>query len=161
MPRTLRFVYSGIRVRDLARSVRFYRRLGFQVVQRGSFSHGGRYVHLTLSGSNHRLELNYYPRSSRFYTPLRRGEEFDHFGFYASDPDQWLTAVRRAGARYKVGYTDRPGQQLYFVEDPNGVWLGVFGPIRPRKAKNRSSRVAAGESERAKRTHRPKGSRAK
>ena len=35
MPYQVRFVYSGIRVRDLARSVAFYRRIGFRVDQEG------------------------------------------------------------------------------------------------------------------------------
>lgn len=131
MLRATRFVYSGIRVRDLRRSLRFYRRLGFRVVQRGSFSHGGRYVHLVFPGSTHRLELNYYPPGTRFYVPSHRGMEFDHFGFHARDPDAWLDAARRAGARFMVGYTDRPEQRLYFVRDPDGVWLGVFGPLHP------------------------------
>ncbi len=140
---TIRFVYSGIRVRNLTRSVRFYQQLGFRVVKRGSFSHGGRYVHLTFPGSAHRLELNYYPRGSRFYEPITPGSEFDHFGFYASDPEAWLRKARRAGARFTVGYADRPEQQLYFVQDLNGVWIGVFGPMRTAPKKERATRTRA------------------
>ncbi|HTT25548.1 MAG TPA: VOC family protein [Thermoplasmata archaeon] len=136
----VRFVYSGIRVRDLARSVRFYRRMGFRVVHRGSFHHGGRYVHLEYPGSPHRLELNFYPKGSRFYEPFGREPPFDHFGFFAEDPDDWLRRARRAGARFTVGYPDRPAQQLYFVTDPDGFWIGVYGPRpgpseRPRRAR--------------------------
>ncbi|MCI4367230.1 MAG: VOC family protein, partial [Thermoplasmata archaeon] len=131
MPASVEFVYSGIRVRDVARSIRFYRRLGFTVVQRGSFSHGGRYVHLALPGSSHRLELNFYPKGSRYYEPFPKGAAFDHFGFSAADPEAWLASARRAGAKFVLGYADRPGQQLYFVRDPDGVWLGVYGPRRP------------------------------
>jgi catechol 2,3-dioxygenase-like lactoylglutathione lyase family enzyme len=144
------FVYSGIRVRDLARSIRFYRRLGFTVVQRGSFSHGGRYVHLALPGSTHRLELNFYPRGSRFYEPFLKGAGFDHFGFSSTDPEAWLASARRAGAKFLLGYEDRPAQQLYFVRDPDGVWLGVFGP----RSDATSKRLKSGSGPRTSATRR-------
>ena len=120
----VRFVYSGIRVRNLERSVRFYRRIGFRVVKRGSFSHGGRWVHLCYPRSDHRLELNYYPKGTPFYEPYKRGEEFDHFGFYVSDPLRWLRSMVKAGATPAVGFVDGPAQLLY-VKDPDGVWLAA------------------------------------
>jgi catechol 2,3-dioxygenase-like lactoylglutathione lyase family enzyme len=130
MPRGVRFVYSGIRVRNLARSVRFYERVGFQVVKRGWFSHGGRWVHLEFPGSPHRLELNYYPRGTPFYVPFRAGEEFDHFGFYVSNPRRWVRSMVRAGATPVIGFVDGPAE-LLFVKDPDGVWLGACGPSSP------------------------------
>ncbi|MCI4324371.1 MAG: VOC family protein [Thermoplasmata archaeon] len=139
MPTEVRFVYSGIRVRNLARSLRFYRKLGFRVVQRGSFSHGGRWVHLTHPSSDHRLELNFYPRGTPFYEPFRPGGEFDHFGFFAADPLEWLRTTVRAGAKPTVGFIDGD-TQLLFVQDPDGVWLGVYGPAEPPKKKRRTAR---------------------
>jgi len=127
---SVRFVYSGIRVRNLERSLRFYRRLGFRIVKRGEFSHGGRWVHLVFPGSDHRLELNYYPKGNPFYEPFRSGTEFDHFGFYVSDPIAWLRRAVRAGAKPAVGYVDGPYHLLY-VRDPDGVWLGACGPSWP------------------------------
>ena len=144
MPRRVRFVYTGIRVRDLARSLRFYRRLGFREVKRGAFAHGGRYVHLCFPGSAHRLELNYYPPGSRYYQPFRAGAEFDHFGFYTPDPARWLRSMVRAGAKTKVDYVDGI-QRLLFVQDPDGVWLGAFGPEpvpRAPRTKTSSARTA-------------------
>jgi catechol 2,3-dioxygenase-like lactoylglutathione lyase family enzyme len=133
-PSPVRFLYSGIRVRNLRRSLRFYEAIGFREVKRGRFSHGGTYVHLVFPGSPHRLELNYYPRGSRYYDPALAGDMFDHFGFWAARPSRWLANAIRAGGRKRLAYTDLPPQQLYFVSDPNGVWLGVFGPIEPRGA---------------------------
>lgn len=162
MPSGVRFVYSGIRVRNLARSVRFYRRVGFRIVKRGHFSHGGRWVHLEFPGSPHRLELNYYPKGTPFYRPFRAGEEFDHFGFYVSSPRRWVRSVVRAGATPVIGFVDGPAE-LLFVKDPDGVWLGACGPSFPgslphlmSRARNRP--IAA---RRRPRTPRPrKGSRA-
>ncbi|MGP8110072.1 MAG: VOC family protein [Thermoplasmata archaeon] len=126
----VRFVYSGIRVRNLSRSLRFYRALGFRVVTRGEFSHGGKWVHLVFPGSTHRLELNFYAKGNPFYEPFHPGTEFDHFGFFVSDPIRWLRKAVRAGGRPAVGYVDGPYQLLY-VKDPDGVWLGVCGPAWP------------------------------
>ncbi len=130
MPRKVRFVYSGIRVRSLPRSLRFYRAAGFHVVKQGWFSHGGRWVHLAMPGSAHRIELNFYPKGTPFYEPIRTGEEFDHFGYFADDPQAWLRRMIRAGARPKVGFVDG-WVQLLFVADPDGVWHGVCGPSEP------------------------------
>jgi len=126
----VRFIYSGIRVRDLARSVRFYRSIGFRVIRKGWFSHGGKWVHLVYPGSDHRIELNYYPKGTPFYEPFRRGTEFDHFGFFVSNPRRWLRDLVRAGARPRVGFVDGPAQ-LTFVEDPDGVGLSCCGPSSP------------------------------
>jgi ribosomal protein S18 acetylase RimI-like enzyme/catechol 2,3-dioxygenase-like lactoylglutathione lyase family enzyme len=126
-----RFVYSGIRVRDPRRSLRFYRRLGFRLVRRGAFPHGGSYVHLRFPGSTHRIELNFYPTRSRFFRPFTPGEEFDHFGFYAPDPDRWLRTMVRAGAKRRLDFEDDI-QRLVFVTDPDGVWWGAYGPKRTR-----------------------------
>jgi lactoylglutathione lyase len=130
MRNEVRFVYSGIRVRNLNRSLRFYRKLGFREVKRGWFSHGGLWVHLVFPGSPHRLELNYYPKGTPFYRPFGPGEEFDHFGFYVRDSRRWLRTVVKAGARPVVGFVDGPAQ-LLFVQDPDGVWLGSCGPSSP------------------------------
>ena len=85
----VQFIYSGLRTRNLARSLRFYRKLGFRVVSRGTMGHGGRWVHLLFPGAVQELELNFYPRSTRFFEPIRKGTEFDHLGFRVSNVESW------------------------------------------------------------------------
>lgn len=81
-----RLYYCGLRVRDLDRSLRFYTKvLGMRVVASGTMPHGGKYLHLRTPGSAPRLELNWYPNGSRFYTPYRRGDELDHLAFVVPD----------------------------------------------------------------------------
>lgn len=130
--KTATFLYSGIRVRDMSRSLKFYRALGFRVAHRGRMKHGGQWAHLSYPGSAHRLELNYYPKGTRFYTPLRKGEEFDHFGFFAKDLSAWYRQVSRAGAKRRMEFTDGKSRLIY-VSDPDGVWLEAFGPAPPRR----------------------------
>ncbi|HTZ61796.1 MAG TPA: VOC family protein [Thermoplasmata archaeon] len=156
MASQVRFVYSGIRVADLGRSVRFYRKLGFRVVKRGWFSHGGQWVHLGFPGTDHRLELNYYPKGTPFYRPLRAGEEFDHFGFYVGDARKWVRATVRAGATPVVGFVDGPAQ-LMFVKDPDGVWLGACGPSSPGSLPNLLRRVRGPAARRRRRVARTAG----
>lgn len=137
--RSVRFLYSGIRVRDLERSLAFYRKLGFKVHARGRMGHGGEWIHLVYPGSRHRLELNYYPAGNRFYEPYRPGSEFDHFGFYATDPVLWARRATRAGAKAVEDFVDGRSRLIY-VNDPDGVCLEVFGPVRPRRRASRRSK---------------------
>jgi catechol 2,3-dioxygenase-like lactoylglutathione lyase family enzyme len=132
VPAKVQFVYSGIRVRSLARSVRFYRRMGFRVIKKGWFSHGGQWVHLVHPSSTHRIELNYYPKGTPFYEPFLRGTEFDHFGFFVTDPMAWIRKAVRAGAKPLTAFVDGP-VLLAYVQDPDGVWLGACGPSEPRR----------------------------
>lgn len=128
----VRFLYSGIRVRDLRRSLAFYRAIGFRVLGKGRMEHGGQYVHLVFPGSRHRLELNYYPKGNRFYEPFRRGTEFDHFGFFVSDVASWYRRALRAGGKSVADFIEGK-YRLVYVNDPNGVCLEAFGPARPRR----------------------------
>src|SRR3972149_4824460 len=63
----MKLLYTGPRVRDLDRSIRFYRQvLGMRLSRRGTMSHGGRWVELKSPGSHQRLELNWYPPGGKF-----------------------------------------------------------------------------------------------
>ena len=139
MPARPRFWYTGLRVRNLARSLAFYERFGFREVSRGQMEHGGRWIHLRFPGATHRLELNYYPPKNRFWTPFRTGTEFDHFGFYAADLEAWRRRGLRAGATLVAEFPEGPKyRQLYFA-DPDGNWLGAFGPATARRRRSRRS----------------------
>jgi catechol 2,3-dioxygenase-like lactoylglutathione lyase family enzyme len=124
----IEFVYSGLRVRNLDRSLAFYRKVGFRVHRRGRMGHGGQWVHLRFPGASQRVELNHYPRSNRFYEPFRRGTEFDHFGFRVSDVEAWETRLRRRGFPI-VARIREPHENLVYTRDPDGNWLEFFGPV--------------------------------
>lgn len=101
--------------------------------------HGGIWVHLGYPGSRHEVELNFYPRGNRYYEPIHRGNQFDHFGFYARDVGAWLRRALRAGGRLVDDFVDGRSRLVY-VEDPDGVCLEAFGPARPprRRARRRT-----------------------
>ena len=122
------YVYSGLRVRDLGRSLRFYRRMGFRVHRRGQMGHGGKWVHLIFPGAVQRVELNYYPRSNPYYEPYRRGSEFDHLGFRVSSVEAWEAELRRRKLPIVARIREKH-ENIVYTRDPDGNWLEFFGPV--------------------------------
>lgn len=127
-PIQVEYVYAGIRVRNLTRSLAFYRRMGFRITGRGTMGHGGRWVHLIFPGATQEVELNYYPRGNRFYEPPRRGTEFDHFGFRVSDVEGWESELRRRRLPI-VARIREAHENIVYTRDPDGNWLEFFGPV--------------------------------
>lgn len=121
-----RFRYTGIRVRDLDRSLRFYTKaLGMHMIARGTMPHGGRFVHLRSPGSSQRLELNWYPRKTQFYTSYRKGEEMDHLAFVVDDVRAAYRTLLRHGASPAVSPKQSAGTEVY-VKDPDGIWIELL-----------------------------------
>lgn len=141
----LRWSYTGLRVRNLARSIRFYRRVGFREVGRGRMDHGGQFVGLAFPGSSHELELNFYPKGNPFFEPFRPGSEFDHFGFVVTDIEAWVRRLRRARLPIVADWTER-GLRLVYTRDPDGNWFEVCGKVRPRPPARRGRKRRATES---------------
>lgn len=122
----IRFRYTGIRVRDLERSVRFYTRvLGMKETGRGTMPHGGRYVNLGSPGSAQRLELNWYSPGSRFYSRYRNGDELDHLSVTVDDVGKAFKELVRKGATVAVAPADSQGTEVY-VRDPDGIWIELL-----------------------------------
>jgi lactoylglutathione lyase len=121
-----RFYYAGIRVRDLKRSLTFYTKVfGMKVAARGTMPHGGKWVHLVTPGTRMRLELNWYPRGSRFFVPYRRGEEMDHLAFVVDDVKAAYRALLRRGVKVAVDPAHSKGTEVY-VKDPDGIWIELL-----------------------------------
>ncbi|HLE46185.1 MAG TPA: VOC family protein [Thermoplasmata archaeon] len=131
-----RFTYTGIRVRDLDRSLRFYTRvMGMHEFLRGTMEHGGVYVHLKAPGSTQRLELNWYPRSSPHYRPYRSGEELDHLAWWVRDVPAVFRRLVRRGAKPQIPPWREGRWELAFVSDPDGIWIELIGrALGPRRA---------------------------
>ncbi len=123
-----RFLYTGIRVRDLDRSLAFYRGvLGMKEIGRGTMPHGGRYIHLRTPGSQQRMELNWYPEGSRFHAPYRVGEEMDHLAFRVANVRRAYEDLVRKGAEVAVGPKEARGVTEVYVKDPDGIWIELLG----------------------------------
>jgi lactoylglutathione lyase len=131
----IRFWYTGIRVKDLEESIRFYREaLGFRVVTRGKMTaHEGTFVTMRTPTGKQVLELNYYPKTSKFYEEYVNGSELDHIGLYTSDVRSQYERLTKLGCEPAVEPFTQGSWVLAFVKDPNGVWLELIGKESKKK----------------------------
>jgi catechol 2,3-dioxygenase-like lactoylglutathione lyase family enzyme len=133
LKRKIRLYYSGIEVRELRRSLKFYRSLGLKISHRGTMAHGGKYVHMKDPSSGQRLELNWYPKRSRFYQKYKNGSELDHIGFIVDDAEKWFKLLVRRGAGPAARPFGDESETLAYVKDPDGIWIELIGPGRKPK----------------------------
>lgn len=130
-PETMKtkFAYTGIRVKDLEESVRFYTQvLGLKEMGRGTVSETkGQTVALVTEEGGPVLELNYYEKGSRFDTEYKAGEELDHLAFQVDDLDKALEEASRSGHRLALDIKT-PTSRWAYVRDPNGIFIELFAP---------------------------------
>jgi len=128
----LRFEYTGIRVRDLKESIRFYTEvLGMEIVEpeQATPPTHGRVIGLRSPGSSQLLELNWYEPGSRFGLPYVNGQELDHLAFECEDVDRAVRELESKGAKVLVRSREigaSVGWKEAFVEDPNGIWIELI-----------------------------------
>lgn len=144
----MRLEIAGLRVRNLPRSLRFYSAaLGLRVYQRGDCRSwgGGLWVRLKDPRSKAVLELNWYPRNSRFAGPFRAGDALDHLDFTLgiaprAELERTYRRLLRAGGR-PTGYSPATTEGwMASVTDPDGIWITVGR--RPTPAERRAMRRA-------------------
>jgi lactoylglutathione lyase len=130
----LYFRYTGIRVRNLERSLRFYTKvLGMKPKLKGKMDHGGVWVELKSPGSSQRLELNYYPASSKYHEKFRTGSELDHLAFWVKDVDGKFEELARKGAKKAIKPFPQGKYRFAFLKDPDGTWLELIGRAKHPK----------------------------
>ncbi|HEV2316342.1 MAG TPA: VOC family protein [Thermoplasmata archaeon] len=142
-PPRLRFGTVGLRVTDLKRSLRFYTRgLGLRVIKRGDTRSwgGGLWVFLEDPKTRAKVELNWYPKGSRFYVPYLAGEGVDHLDFsIGTAPRASLEAAYQRLLRFgagKTGYEPATTEGwMASVTDPDGIWITIGrSPTRSERA---------------------------
>ena len=129
------FRYTGIRVRDLDRSIEFYTKvLGMRVTWRMKIREtGGAIAVLKSARTTQRLELNWYPPRGR-YRRYREGDELDHLAFSVPDVDRFLRD-HRGSFKVVMRPFDEGGDRLAYVTDPDGVWIELMAGRKARKKK--------------------------
>ena len=120
---TMRFTYTGIEVKDLDKSIAFYRDvLGMDYLGRhGIESTGGEVAAFKNKGSEHVLELNWYPNSK-----YKEGSELDHLAYECEDVERDVQRLLKAGATLARPVEVRPKYIVGFVKDPYGIWLELY-----------------------------------
>jgi catechol 2,3-dioxygenase-like lactoylglutathione lyase family enzyme len=119
--------YAGIRVTHLPKSIRFVRKgLGLEEVRRGRMGHGGVWVLFRDPISHQHLELNWYPKRSKYATPFSAGEGLDHLGFRVNDLAAAGRQLRAAGARPLEEIRWKGKVVLAYYEGPDGLWIELI-----------------------------------
>ncbi len=124
-----KFFYTGIRVKDLEASVKFYTALlGMKERGRNTIeSVKGTVVDLVNEEGGNVLELNHYAKGSPFDTTYVAGEGLDHLAFAVKDLDAALAEAKKAGHPV-VQEMRASGSRWVYIEDPNGIWIELFQP---------------------------------
>ena len=124
----MKFKYTGIRVRNLKRSVEFYTKtMGMIQTLKGTMHAGGVFVQLRDKDSEQTLELNYYPLGKKYCEDYVEGSELDHLAFWCKDVREEYNKTLEGGATSAVEPWDESGYTLAFVRDPDGVWIELIG----------------------------------
>jgi catechol 2,3-dioxygenase-like lactoylglutathione lyase family enzyme len=119
--------YVGIRVTNLARATRFFvRGLGLTELRRGKMGHGGIWVLLQDPASQQRIELNWYPKGSRYATPFVAGEGLDHVGVRVNRLPAAARRLRLAGAKLREEVRWRGRVAIAYYEGPDGLWVELI-----------------------------------
>ena len=122
-----RLYYTGIRVRDLDRSIGFYTGvLGMKLEGRFKLqATGGEVASLVSEEKGHSLELNYYAEGSKYFTPYAQGESLDHLAFQVEDLDGALSEAERAGYPTVLDIKGEKSRWAY-IQDPDGNYIELF-----------------------------------
>jgi catechol 2,3-dioxygenase-like lactoylglutathione lyase family enzyme len=123
-----KFIYTGIRVKDLEKSIEFYTKvLGMKVTVRAKIDAAkGEVVNLESEAGGHPLELNFYDKKSRFATRFVAGEGLDHLAFQVDDLDAALAEARGLGYPAVLEMKTAKARWAYIV-DPNGIYIELVG----------------------------------
>lgn len=122
-----KFVYVGIRVKNMEESIKFYTELfEMKIVGRNMFPQTkGEIVYLRSEESDFSLELNYYQDDSPYNTEYIVGEGLDHLAFKVDDLEKALEEAKQYGypnilviGSVKTGWA--------YIEDPNGIWIELY-----------------------------------
>jgi catechol 2,3-dioxygenase-like lactoylglutathione lyase family enzyme len=144
-----RLHHTGLTVRDLDRSLAFYRdRLGMEVVmaqeKRGGYlaaivGYPGAHVrmaHVAFPRSEHRIELFQYVEPAPAGEPGEpRSVGITHVCVLTPDLDALLARLESGGGRPFSGPVDvdtgaNAGSRALYLRDPDGVVLELFEPRR-------------------------------
>ena len=137
-----RFVYTGIRVKDMDESVMFYTKgLGMKVVGRAHVDMTrGEWAQLKSRTSAQLLELNWYGKDSPFYSKYRKGSELDHLCFTVDSLETALKKLEALGGKKIGGPYVTDGWEMVDVADPNGICIELGAKTARKQGKTKKGR---------------------
>jgi len=118
--------YTSIRVKDLKKSLEFYKFLGLRVIGRRSFVPGEKVVMMISKDTKQRLNLMWYSKSCMWYKPWKNdGVELDHLMFEVKDAKKTYNQLLKKGYPKATDLWEWKKGAMGLVKDPNGIWVGV------------------------------------
>lgn len=127
----MRFLYTGLRVRDMNRAIAFYTTvLGFHLRKRKRIddTNGEIAELLARPGDEHYIELNAYGAGSPHDEPFVRGSELDHLCLEVDDVDAEVERLRALGVRIVTEPHMQGRFRLAYFEDPDGATWELSSP---------------------------------
>lgn len=121
------FRYTGIRVKDLDKSIGFYTKvLGMKLAGRSKIPIArGEVASLVSQEGGFELELNHYEKASEYNSRYTVGEGLDHLAFGVDDIDGLLAVAKKMGYPQAAEMKTEKSRWVY-IKDPNGIWIELF-----------------------------------
>lgn len=118
----MKFIYTGIHVTDLDRSVRFYtKELRMKLLFRAKIKEtGGEVAWLRSERSSQVLELNWYPEGYEH----GGSSGLDHLAFQVDDVDVLFRRLTKT-SKGEIGPFDEGNWRLGSISDPDGSWIEI------------------------------------
>jgi lactoylglutathione lyase len=125
------FSYTGIGVRDLDRSIKFYTQyMGMRLVGRYKIKEtNGEIAELRSPRGQQLLELNWYTDRKEY----KNGDEIDHLAFEVEDVDTAVAELKARGVVVCMEPFDEGHSRLGFIQDPDGIWIELQSPKKQPK----------------------------
>lgn len=118
----MKLAHTMIRVRDLERSLAFYRDfIGLRETRRIDIGDEATLLFLTDEDDNYIVELT-HNRDGRDYEP---GNQFGHLAFFSPDLDAVIADVEQRGWWYRRSRPELSSQYI-FVKDPDGYDIEIL-----------------------------------
>ena len=119
-----KFIYVGMRVRSMKKSIDFYTKfLGMKDKGHSRIeATKGDVAYLESEDGKAGIELNHYDAESPFNSRYAVGEGLDHLAFGVKDIDASLKQAKKLGYRILKEVKTEQSRWVY-VEDPSGIWV--------------------------------------
>jgi catechol 2,3-dioxygenase-like lactoylglutathione lyase family enzyme len=126
--------YMSIRVKNMKKSLDFYKKMGLKVVGRRSPIPHEEIVMLEDKKTHQRLNLMWYGKKCKWYTPYKmNGVELDHLMFEVKDAKKEYQKLLKKGAPKATDLWEGKERMMGLVKDPNGIWVGVMSQVKAKK----------------------------
>ncbi|MHB1867871.1 MAG: VOC family protein [Nitrososphaerales archaeon] len=126
-----KFIYTGIHVSNLERSIAFYtKELGMTLMFKTKIKEtGGKVAWLRSPRSKQILELNWYPKRYKFGG--RSG--LDHLAFKVDDAKKYFDRLSKKKYKAPIKPFLEGSWVLAYVKDPDGNWIELSHLTKKRR----------------------------